>query len=313
MTRSGHSERQFWLPSFPGCSNATPTGRNRTRGADQWLTLPESRRADTCGPRSASANNGRSVAWPLGNTRQRTWRHVPEACRARTGQPPRSLYFRKALPMHIPNSAGPPMHVPIWPADGIVIECASGDDHLAAAASRMGQRRTTLTAECRGKAARRRKIEARDMLLTEKPPKGWGFDHRVCCMSCPCCLSASRTVTVDKAIKRQGNLKAHAAAKAAATYFHSETPLVSRCRPVTALWLLATGLPASREKLRTLERRPACTPALSRQRKYGGEPRAGIQGQKRTTVQENRSGYSSGIVRGLDSAGRSRTSSYRGP
>jgi hypothetical protein len=154
------------------------------------------------------------------------------------------------------------MHVPIWPADGIFIECASGDDHLAAAASRMGQRRTTPTAECRGKAARRRKIEARDMLLSEKPPKCSGFEHCVCSMSCPCCLSASRAVTVDKAMKRQGNLKARAAAKTTATYFHSQTPLVSRCRPVTDSWLLATVLPASREKLRTLWRRQACTPAL---------------------------------------------------
>jgi hypothetical protein len=63
------------------------------------------------------------------------------------------------------------------------------------------------------------------MFLPKKPPEGSDLHRRICCMGCTGGFSASRTVTVDKAIKRQGNLKPHTAAQAAATYLHCHAPL----------------------------------------------------------------------------------------
>jgi hypothetical protein len=71
------------------------------------------------------------------------------------------------------------MHVPIWLADGVIIEPASGDDHLAAATSRVGQRRAALAAEGCGKAACCGKIEAEDMFLSRKPPKGSNLGYPI--------------------------------------------------------------------------------------------------------------------------------------
>jgi hypothetical protein len=60
------------------------------------------------------------------------------------------------------------------------------------------------------------------MFRSHKPPEGAGLDHRIGRMSSARCFSASRTVTVDKAMERQRNFKAHIAAQAAATYLHDD-------------------------------------------------------------------------------------------
>jgi hypothetical protein len=133
--------------------------------------------------------------------------------------------------MDIPWRARAPMQVPIRLAEGVLIESACGDDDLAAAASGVRQRRATPPAKRGGKAARCGKVEARNMFRSNKPPKGAGLDHRIGCVSRARCFSASRTVAVDEAEKRQGNFKAHITAQAAATYLHDDPRLSGSRNP----------------------------------------------------------------------------------
>jgi hypothetical protein len=51
---------------------------------------------------------------------------------------PQLLFLRKALAMDVPTSTRSPMQVPIRLAAGVIIECARGDDYLAAATSNVG-------------------------------------------------------------------------------------------------------------------------------------------------------------------------------
>lgn len=85
----------------------------------------------------------------------------------------------------------------------------------------MRQRRTAKSAEAGSETARRRQVEAGDVVLTGRPPECLGLDHRIGGMGGTGRLAAARAMAIHEAEEGTVKFVGHAAAKAASAKAHA--------------------------------------------------------------------------------------------
>ena len=129
------------------------------------------------------------------------------------------LFWQLRL-IRIPIGARSPLKVSLRLDAQVVIKRSRRHDGLAATAREVRQRGAASAAERGGEASRGRKIVADDQFLSLQPAKRGGLDHRVAGMSGSRRLPTTRTMTMDKAAKRQINRESDTAAEAAAMRRH---------------------------------------------------------------------------------------------